>query len=197
MILCTYNEWYNTFIEVIKKEYDLSLNDHSTFLYENVLFVPRSVKVEGNYDRLIVWLINNFIRCIINISNYEGMPSFLASHLVNFVNIVTQQSFWSSCLLEYLQVIPIPTALGLTTMYFLQLIITSDISFNPKQFQMLLSHIQSGMKDDATDVEELKQRMSQRTQMEYQMQSRQAREMYVKLNIFLKHNRTPVKYFLV
>ena len=77
MILCTYNEWYNTFIEVIKKEYDLSLNDHSAFLYENVLFVPRSVKVEGNYDRLIVWLINNFIRCIINISNFERMLSCL------------------------------------------------------------------------------------------------------------------------
>lgn len=73
-LLLVSNEWYTRYIKVIIEEYHRVLNNQSTFSPEDIIFVRRNVEVEASNHLLLITLINNFLRCIINLSTLTRFP---------------------------------------------------------------------------------------------------------------------------
>lgn len=120
-----HNSWYSYLYVLFNYEKTLADENQSEFVPDRVPFIQRETELEGGSYTLSMSLLNNLLRCIINLSVSYRWSFWNFSFVASFVKVVVESEGWTSGeLLSFMINVPSNTSLAITTMLFIQTIVT-------------------------------------------------------------------------
>lgn len=123
--MSVHNSWYSYLYVLFVYEKTLADENKSEFVPDRVPFIQRETELEGGSYSLSMSLLNNLLRCIINLSVSYRFFFWYSSFVASFVKVVVESEGWTSCeLLSLVIDVPSNTSLAITTMLFIQTIAT-------------------------------------------------------------------------